>query len=73
MDEKFNFFSRLKEKSTNLKPINLFEKIKIIKIKKYKPPIHWEDDLHKIKGESKLLIFPKTENPVPDSPEIDSK
>ena len=45
----------------------------IKKNKKYKPPIHWEEDLQRIKVGSKYFIFSKIENPVPVSPEIASK
>ena len=43
------------------------------KDKKYSPPIHWEDDLHKISVGSKYFTFSKVEKPVPVKPEIDSK
>ena len=42
---------------------------RIIENKKYKPPIHWEDDLQIIKLSSKCLIFSKIENPVEVTPE----
>ena len=45
----------------------------IIENKKYKPPIHWDDDLHNIKLSSKCLIFSNTENPVEVNPETASK
>ena len=45
----------------------------IIEKRKYKPPIHCEDDLHKINVGSKYLIFLNEENPVPVKPEIASK
>ena len=51
----------------------MFEKKSIIKIKKYSPPIHWDDDLHNINVGSKYFIFSKIEKPVPVSPDIDSK
>tara|TARA_B100002051_G_C16691479_1_gene615768 strand:+ start:1359 stop:1535 length:177 start_codon:yes stop_codon:yes gene_type:complete len=47
----------------------LFEKIIIKNIKKYKPPIHWEEDLHNIKVGSKYFIFSNIENPVDVIPE----
>ena len=46
---------------------------KIIENKKYKPPIHWDEDLHNIKLSSKCLTLSKTLNPVDVNPEIDSK
>ena len=42
-------------------------------IKKYKPPIHCEEDLQRIKVGSKYFIFLKIENPVPVNPDTDSK
>ena len=45
----------------------------IIENKKYNPPIHWEEDLHKIKLGSKCLMFSNTVKPVEVNPEIDSK
>lgn len=50
----------------------MFEKKSIIKIKKYSPPIHWDDDLHNINVGSKYLIFENIEKPVPVIPETDS-
>ena len=47
----------------------MFEKIIIKKIRKYKPPIHCEDDLHSIKVGSKYLIFSNIVNPVEVNPE----
>ena len=46
---------------------------KIIENKKYNPPTHWEEDLHKIKLWSICLIFSKIVNPVEVKPEIASK
>tara|TARA_B100000609_G_C16898156_1_gene273177 strand:+ start:352 stop:558 length:207 start_codon:yes stop_codon:yes gene_type:complete len=46
---------------------------KSIEYKKYKPPIHCDDDLHKIKLSSKCLILLKMVKPVDVNPEIDSK
>jgi len=46
---------------------------KIIENKKYKPPIHCDDDLHNIKLSSMCLIFLKIVNPVDVNPDIDSK
>ena len=51
----------------------LLENNNIKNSKKYKPPIHCEDDLQRIKVGSKYFIFMKTEKPVPVKPEIDSK
>ena len=51
-------------------------KISINKIKenkKYSPPTHWDDDLHKIKLSSKCLMLLNIVNPVEVKPEIDSK
>ena len=41
--------------------------------KKYNPPIHWEEDLQRIKLLSKCFIFSKIEKPVEVNPEIASK
>ena len=57
----------------NLKLKFLLEKNKTKNIRKYRPPIHCEDDLHKIKVGSKYFIFLNIEKPVPVRPEIDSK
>ena len=38
-------------------------------MRKYKPPIHCEDDLHNIRVGSKYLIFPNIEKPVEVIPE----
>ena len=46
---------------------------KIIEKRKYKPPIHWDEDLHKIKLSSKCLILLKIEKPVDVNPETASK
>tara|TARA_B100001989_G_C24082239_1_gene242990 strand:+ start:309 stop:485 length:177 start_codon:yes stop_codon:yes gene_type:complete len=51
----------------------LFEKIIIKNIRKYKPPIHCEEDLHSIKVGSKYLIFSNIEKPVEVNPEKLSK
>ena len=45
----------------------------IIENKKYKPPTHWDEDLHKIRLSSKCLILSKIVNPVDVKPDIDSK
>ena len=45
----------------------------IIDIKKYRPPIHWVDDLHNIRLSSKCLILLNTVNPVDVNPDIASK
>ena len=41
--------------------------------RKYKPPIHCDVDLHKIKLVSICLILSKIVKPVDVNPEIDSK
>tara|TARA_B100001741_G_C16121968_1_gene400454 strand:- start:84 stop:269 length:186 start_codon:yes stop_codon:yes gene_type:complete len=46
---------------------------KIIENKKYKPPIHCEEDLHNIKLSSICLILLNILNPVDVNPDIDSK
>ncbi len=46
---------------------------KIIENKKYKPPIHWDEDLHNINPWSICLIFSKIVKPVEVNPEIASK
>ena len=46
---------------------------KIIEHKKYKPPIHCIEDLHKIKPWSICFIFSKIVNPVDVKPETVSK
>ena len=46
---------------------------KIIENKKYKPPTHCADDLHKIKPWSTCLIFSKIVNPVDVKPDTASK
>ena len=46
---------------------------KIIENKKYKPPIHWDEDLHNIKLSSKCLILSKIVKPVEVNPERASK
>ena len=51
----------------------MLEKIDIKKNKKYNPPIHWDDDLHRISVGSRYLIFLNVEKPVPVKPDIDSK
>ena len=45
----------------------------IIDIRKYKPPNHCVDDLHKIKPSSKCLIFSNIVKPVDVNPDIASK
>ena len=45
---------------------------KIIENKKYNPPIHWIEDLHKIKPWSICLMFSKIVKPVEVNPETDS-
>ena len=41
--------------------------------RKYSPPIHWDEDLHKIKLSSKCLILLNIVNPVDVNPDIASK
>ena len=64
-DKKFvnDFFKLLSKISIN----------KTIENRKYKPPSHWEEDLHKIKLSSRCLILSKIVKPVDVNPEIDSK
>ena len=45
----------------------------IIENRKYNPPIHWDEDLHKIKLWSIWLILSKIVNPVEVKPDIASK
>ena len=45
---------------------------KIIENKKYKPPIHWIEDLHKINPWSICFILSKIVKPVEVNPETDS-
>ena len=45
----------------------------IIDIRKYKPPNHCVDDLHKIKPSSKCLIFSNIVKPVEVNPDTASK
>ena len=45
---------------------------KIIENKKYSPPIHWIDDLHKIRPWSMCFILLKIVNPVDVNPETAS-
>ena len=75
----FILFSELKllspayAKLVILKLKDLFENIIIKKNKKNKPPIHWEEDLQRIRVGSRYLISSKIEKPVPVNPDIDSK
>ena len=46
---------------------------KINENRKYKPPIHCDDDLHKIKLSSRCLILSNIVKPVEVNPDIDSK
>ena len=64
-DKKFvkDFFKLLSKISIN----------KIIENKKYKPPTHWDEDLHNIKLSSMCLILLNMVKPVEVKPEIDSK
>ena len=56
-----------------LKSKDLFEKKNNKNIKKYNPPIHWEEDLQRISVGSRYFIFSKIEKPVPVKPDSDSK
>tara|TARA_Y100000591_G_C21356369_1_gene461824 strand:+ start:122 stop:307 length:186 start_codon:yes stop_codon:yes gene_type:complete len=47
----------------------LLENIRIKKYRKYKPPIHCEEDLQSISVGSKYLIFSNIEKPVVVRPE----
>ena len=49
------------------------EKENNIEIKKYKPPNHWDVDLHSNKLLSRCFILSNTENPVAVNPDIASK
>tara|TARA_A100001015_G_scaffold34955_1_gene38689 strand:- start:1594 stop:1980 length:387 start_codon:yes stop_codon:yes gene_type:complete len=76
LDDCFNDSERSKDKKFVNDFLRFVSKIsinKIIENKKYKPPIHCDDDLHKIKLSSKCLIFEKIVNPVDVNPDIDSK
>ena len=56
--------------------LKLWSKISInniIENKKYNPPTHWDEDLHKIKLWSMWLILLKTVKPVEVKPDIASK
>ena len=46
---------------------------KIIEYKKYSPPIHWIDDLQRIKPWSICFTFSKIVNPVDVNPDTASK
>ena len=68
------------ELSKDIKFVKVFLKFssymsikKIIENRKYKPPIHWLEDLHKIKLWSISLIFSNILKPVDVNPEIASK
>ena len=65
--------SGLQTKCVNLYSFLKFEKISVKKIRKNKPPIHCDEDLHKINVGSKYLILLKTVKPVFVKPETDSK
>ena len=64
-DKKFvtDFFKLLSKISIN----------KTIENKKYKPPTHCDEDLHKIKLSSMYLILSKIVNPVDVKPDMASK
>ena len=55
------------------KLLSKISKSKIIEKRKYKPPIHWEEDLHNIRLSSRCSILSKIVKPVEVKPEIDSK
>ena len=60
LDDCFKVSDVLKDKKLVKDFFKLLSKISInniIENKKYKPPIHWEDDLHNIKLSSKCLIL----------------
>ena len=68
------------ELSKDIKFVKVFLKFssyisikKIIENKKYRPPIHWLEDLHKIKLWSISFIFSKIVKPVDENPETASK
>ena len=68
------------ELSKDIKFVKVFLKFssymsikKIIENRKYRPPIHWLEDLHKIKLWSISLIFSNILKPVDVNPEIASK
>tara|TARA_Y100000591_G_scaffold325110_1_gene345557 strand:+ start:1694 stop:1939 length:246 start_codon:yes stop_codon:yes gene_type:complete len=71
--EDLKLLSPEKVKFVILKLKVLFENSKTKKNRKYKPPIHCEDERQRINVGSKYLIFLKTEKPVPVRPEIASK
>ena len=59
-----------------IKLFNFISKTSITNIrenKKWRPPNHWEVDLHKIILSSKILISLNIVNPVEVNPDIDSK
>ena len=58
-----DFFKLLSKISSNI----------IIEKRKYKPPIHCDDDLHNIKLSSKCFILSKIVKPVDVKPDIASK
>ena len=66
----------LKEENSVKESFKLLSKISINIIKekrKYNPPIHCDDDLHKTKLSSIFLILSKIVEPVEVKPEIASK
>ena len=71
---------KVSELSKDIKFVKVFLKFlsymsikKIIENRKYRPPIHWLEDLHKIKLWSISLIFSNILKPVDVNPEIASK
>ena len=72
----FNVSEVLKDKRLVKGFFKLTSKISIksiIENKKYKPPIHCDEDLHSIRLSSRCLIFSKIEKPVDVKPETASK
>ena len=72
----FNVSDVLKDKRLVKGFFKLASKIsikRIIENKKYNPPIHWDEDLQRIKLASICLIFWKIEKPVDVNPETASK
>ena len=66
-------FKDMKFVSDSFKFLSNISINKIIEIKKYRPPIHCVDDLHKIKLSFKCLRLLNILNPVEVNPDTDSK
>ena len=71
---------KISELSKEIKFVNVFLKFssyisikKIMENRKYRPPIHWIDDLHNIKLWSMCFIFSNIVNPVDVKPDVASK